>query len=106
MNNRQAVIIVMFDVPSKNQNDRKAYYRFRKNLLKNGYIMFQKSVYLKLLNNISSYTHEKDFLQSVCPENGNVCSMTTTKNEFKNNVQIFGREFNVSLLCDDVLFIG
>ena len=44
-------MILMFDMPTDTSDDRKAYRRFRKFLLSEGFIMHQFSVYSKLLLN-------------------------------------------------------
>ena len=45
-------ILVFFDLPTETSKDRKIYSRFRKFLIKEGFIMMQESVYSKLaLNN-------------------------------------------------------
>lgn len=41
-------LIVFFDLPMDTAPQRRSYARFRKYLVKNGYLMMQKSVYSKL----------------------------------------------------------
>ena len=41
-------LIVFFDLPIETSAQRRQYARFRKYLVKNGYLMMQKSVYSKL----------------------------------------------------------
>ena len=41
-------VIVFFDLPIETAPQRREYARFRKYLIKNGYLMLQKSVYSKL----------------------------------------------------------
>ena len=44
-------ILVMFDLPTETSEERRDYRKFRKNLIKNGFIMMQESVYVKLVMN-------------------------------------------------------
>lgn len=44
-------IIVMFDLPTVTQAERQEYTKFRKFLLKSGFIMMQESVYTKIALN-------------------------------------------------------
>ena len=44
-------MILMFDMPTETADERKAYRKFRKFLLSEGFIMHQFSVYSKLLLN-------------------------------------------------------
>ena len=40
-------ILVFFDLPTETKKDRKTYARFRKDLLQDGFTMFQFSIYLR-----------------------------------------------------------
>lgn len=51
MSYRYMRMILMFDMPTETVDDRKAYRRFRKFLISEGFIMHQFSVYSKLLLN-------------------------------------------------------
>ena len=41
-------VMVMFDLPVITTEQRREYTRFRKYLLKNGFVMMQESIYTKL----------------------------------------------------------
>lgn len=51
MSYRYMRIIVMFDLPVMTAMDRKEYIRFRKYLIKSGFMMLQESVYCKIAPN-------------------------------------------------------
>ncbi|HET8962544.1 MAG TPA: CRISPR-associated endonuclease Cas2, partial [Chitinophagales bacterium] len=40
-------VLVLFDLPTETAEERKIYAKFRKNLLKDGFAMFQFSIYLR-----------------------------------------------------------
>ena len=40
-------ILVLFDLPTETKKDKKAYIDFRKNLQKDGFTMFQFSIYVR-----------------------------------------------------------
>ncbi len=40
-------VLVFFDLPTATKKDRKAYTLFRKNLLNDGFVMFQMSIYAR-----------------------------------------------------------
>ncbi len=44
-------VIVFFDLPVKTVQDRREYARFRKKLVKSGFVMMQQSVYSKIALN-------------------------------------------------------
>ena len=52
-------VIVFFDLPTLTTEDKRNYSKFRRFLIKNGFMMLQESVYAKLALNSSpvSYTH-------------------------------------------------
>ena len=54
MSYRYMRMILMFDMPVETAEERKAYRKFRKFLINEGFIMHQFSVYSKLLLNNSA----------------------------------------------------
>ena len=40
-------VLVLFDLPTETKKDKKAYTNFRKNLQKDGFTMFQFSIYVR-----------------------------------------------------------
>lgn len=46
-------MLVFFDLPTDTASDRREYRRFRKMLIRSGFLMLQESVYCKLLMNTS-----------------------------------------------------
>lgn len=75
-------IIVFFDLPVTTSAEVKAYTRFRKFLLKEGFIMLQQSVYSKLAINSSTSTLVKKRIQNNLPDKGLVQILTITEKQF------------------------
>ena len=46
-------MIVFFDLPTLTNEDKRNYRKFRKVLIKNGFIMLQESVYCKMMTSPS-----------------------------------------------------
>ena len=46
-------ILIMFDLPVETAKNRSDYARFRKYLIKSGFLMMQESIYCKLASNSS-----------------------------------------------------
>ena len=63
-------VLVMFDLPVVSAHDRKEYAKFRKYLLKNGFLMLQESVYCKLVLNSTMADSLVENLRKNKPENG------------------------------------
>lgn len=51
MSYRYMRVLVFFDLPVVSEKDRREYRKFRKYLIKNGFLMLQESVYCKLAQN-------------------------------------------------------
>ena len=74
--------MVFFDLPIETQKNRHDYAVFRRYLIKNGFIMMQKSVYSKLvLNNVTSQVVREKLRQNLPPE-GLVELLEVTENQF------------------------
>ncbi|WKB36636.1 CRISPR-associated endonuclease Cas2 [Terrilactibacillus sp. S3-3] len=78
-------ILVFFDLPVTSPRERKAYSRFRKFLLKDGYTMLQFSVYTRICNGEDGVSkHMKRLKQNLPPVNGAIRSMKITEKQFEN----------------------
>ena len=65
---REMRMIVIFDLPTKTDNDKREYRRFRKNLLKEGFIMIQFSVYSRFCRNDTEYAKYVRKIKKVAPK--------------------------------------
>ena len=106
MSDRRGVALLMFDLPAKTSEERRAYTLFRKMMIRHGYRQFQKSVYIKLLRNISSYNNEFRWMEKQSPEQGCIHMMEMTLNEFRTLTAIRGNPFPMNVFADDMVFIG
>lgn len=103
--NREAVLMIMFDVPTETKSDRKKYINFRKNLIKSGFTMFQKSIYIKLLRNISSTNEEIKKIREFCATSGNVRAITMNLQQFKKMHVIVGENVDFKTFSDPILVV-
>lgn len=75
-------ILVLFDLPTETKIQRKAHAKFRKNLLKDGFSMFQFSIYLRhCLSNENADAHTKR-VKLFLPVSGNICILRITDKQF------------------------
>ena len=65
-------LMVFFDLPVVKDRDRKAAAKFRRFLLKDGYVMVQWSVYSRLCNGSDSIETHKQRLKQNLPQNGSL----------------------------------
>jgi CRISPR-associated protein Cas2 len=90
---RMGWILVMFDLPVLTDRERKEATRFRNNLLDDGYIMIQFSVYARpCVSHEHLEKHQVKVMQFV-PEAGNVRVMFMTDEQWKKSVTVIGKNY-------------
>lgn len=83
-------VVVFFDLPTDTARDRREYRRFRKFLIKEGFLMMQESVYTKLVLNEHVYRTEVQRLVENRPERGLVQALHVTEQQFADMIYITG----------------
>lgn len=82
--------LLMFDLPVETAANRKAYQKFVKFLKKEGFIMFQKSIYVKLsINEVSAKLLEKTIANNL-PNDGSVSMLVLTEKQFNSIIIMLG----------------
>ena len=85
-------LMLFFDLPMLTSKDKREYNRFHKYLLRNGFIMMQKSVYTKLvINNVTSAAVKQRIRDNV-PTDGIVELLEITENQFSKIEYLVGEE--------------
>ena len=85
-------LLVFFDLPTETTKDRREYSKFHKFLIKNGFIMMQKSVYSKLvINNVTSAAVKTVITKNVPPA-GIVEMLEITENQFSRIDYLVGEK--------------
>lgn len=107
MSYRYMRMILMFDMPVDTVEERKAYRKFRKFLLSEGFIMHQFSVYSKLLLNNTANNAMIRRLREQNPQKGNITLLTVTEKQFACMIYLHG-EKNASIANTDkrLVFLG
>ena len=90
-------ILVFFDLPVATLSDRRNYRKFRKFLIKNGFIMLQESVYSRLMLNTTSINVVKKQLEVNKPPEGLVQILTVTEKQYARMEFLVG-ECNTEIL--------
>lgn len=93
-------VIVFFDLPTITSEDRREYTRFRKYLIKNGFLMLQESVYSKMTLNKTVADVVTANVRKNKPLHGLVQMMVVTEKQFNKMEYVCG-EFNSEVLCTD-----
>ena len=98
-------IIVFFDLPTETNEDKRSYRKFRKALIKDGFIMMQESVYTKLMTTPSVENSVKNLIHKNKPEKGIVQSLTVTEKQFSKMEFVVGEYKNDVIDSEDRVVI-
>lgn len=79
---RSMWVLVFFDLPTETRTERKAASRFRKNLLNDGFNMFQFSIYLRFCPSRENAAIHIKRTKNALPKKGKVCIMQITDKQF------------------------
>lgn len=80
--------IVMYDLPTETKKDRKVAARFRKDLMQDGFTMFQFSMYLRHSASAENAEVHKRRVKYLLPEHGKVGILQITDKQF-GQMEIF-----------------
>lgn len=83
--------MVFFDLPVTQKEERRAATRFRNNLLKDGYLMLQWSVYARVCNSMERVQKHLARLRVMVPCSGSVRVMTITEQQFARMELLVGK---------------
>lgn len=83
-------VLVMFDMPTKSKEDRKASARFRLMLLKEGYFMLQFSVYVRICKGVKSANTYLERLHLYLPKKGHIRALILTEKQFDHMKILIG----------------
>lgn len=75
-------ILVFFDLPTETKKERKAANVFRKNLIKDGFTMFQFSIYLRHCPSRENAKVHIKRIKTSLPKFGKVCILKITDKQF------------------------
>ncbi len=100
MTYRYMRVIVLFDLPVTTSKDMRQYTKFRKFLLKSGFLMMQESVYCKLALNATAAEAVVENLRKNKPESGLVQILTMTEKQFQK-IEILVGTSNSNVIDSD-----
>jgi CRISPR-associated protein Cas2 len=85
-------LMAMFDLPVEEKEDRRNYTRFRKALLKDGFMMLQYSVYARYLPSEEAADAHRRTVRSAVPPLGQVRIIAVTDHQFGKMEVFYGRK--------------
>lgn len=98
-------VIVFFDLPVVTTAQRREYTRFRKYLLKSGFVMQQESVYSKLALNTTVAQRIADNVRKNKPDEGLVQMLTITEKQYSRMENLVGEVKSEVLQSDERMVI-
>ncbi len=93
---RSMWVIAMFDLPTDTPKARKAYARFRKGLLDDGFTMMQYSVYTRHCASIENAETHANRMGGQVPEAGEVRFLTITDRQF-SRIRVYAGKKRVNV---------
>lgn len=85
-------LMVLFDLPTETKRDIRAYSVFRKNLMKDGFTIFQFSIYIRHCASMENAEMHIKRVKSFLPEFGKVGIICITDKQFGNIELFFGKK--------------
>lgn len=81
-------ILVFFDLPTETKKDRRAHAKFRKDIMQDGFVMFQFSIYLRHCNSRENTDVHVKRVKRLLPEKGRIGILTITDKQF-GDIELF-----------------
>lgn len=75
-------VLVFFDLPTETKKERKIYARFRKEIMADGFQMFQFSIYLRHCSSRENAAVHIDRVKRILPAKGHIGIMCVTDKQF------------------------
>lgn len=91
---------VFFDLPTETNEDKRNYRIFRNELIKNGFLMMQESVYCRLMISPTAEKTITDALRKKKPPTGLVQILNVTEKQFSKMEYLVG-EFHSEIIDSD-----
>lgn len=83
-------IIIMFDMPVETYSQQVEYRKFHKNLIRNGFLMMQYSVYTRYCHNEVEVTKYVNIMNKIKPKEGEVRILKITDIQYNNMIILNG----------------
>lgn len=98
-------VFVLFDMPMLTSSDKREYRKFRKFLIKSGFIMLQESVYAKLVLNATAAKTVLENVKRNAPSRGLVQLLNVTERQFASMEFISGSYESEYVISSDRLVV-
>ncbi|WP_171038072.1 CRISPR-associated endonuclease Cas2 [Aquibacillus sediminis] len=95
-------VMIMFDLPVETKAQIRTYNRFRKELIRHGFLMMQYSIYIKSCLNKEAAQGSVNNVRRFLPNDGHVRSMIITEKQFEQmTILVGGENRNLEMLGEN-----
>lgn len=98
-------LVIFFDLPVETSAQRREYRRFRKFLLRSGFVMMQESVYSKIVLNATAAAAVRENIRKHKTAEGLIEMLLVTERQFERMEIIVGEAQNLVIDSDERLVI-
>ena len=95
---KQMRLILIYDLPVTDEENRKIYSRFHRNIIRLGFYMLQYSVYSKVIRNDTSMKQYLYKLERVVPKVGNIVVLKITEKQYQDMIYLRGDKNKFDIL--------
>ena len=85
-------VLVFFDLPTSTRKERKDATRFRKDIMGDGFTMFQFSIYVRHCASSENAAVHVRRVKALMPEYGKIGILTITDKQFENIQLFYGKK--------------
>ena len=91
---KQVRVLILYDLPMTEIDDKKEYSKFRRDILKLGCYIVQFSVYAKVIKNEIYYKSFIDKLKKILPTKGEIRVIKITEKQYEDMMFLNGSKNN------------
>lgn len=94
-------VLVLFDLPTQTNEDKREYTKFRKFLLNDGFMMMQFSVYMRFCRNYQDSQKHIERITKLSPSKGNIRVICVTEKQYEDMILVIGEKSPTETLVNE-----
>lgn len=94
-------VMLIYDLPSVTNEDKRYYSDFRKNIIKLGYTQIQESIYVRVIQSKTLSNAHVEKLRKFVPPRGNIRIFIFTEMQYESGIILSGNISENELINDD-----
>ena len=95
---KQMRLILIYDLPMIEDEDKRIYQRFHNRLISIGFYMLQYSVYAKIIQNDQVYRQLTSKVSKMLPQKGNIALLKVTEKQYEDMIYLRGEQNKFDVL--------